>query len=62
MLKRRYPHLIRANLNQPPLGGCVLKHSDNPTSPPDRRQPPLGGCVLKQFFSHLFHLNLSSRL
>ena len=34
---------------QPPLGGCVLKHTQ-PT--PERGffvQPPLGGCVLKPF-------------
>ena len=39
---------------QPPSGGCVLKHTDNPTSTPDRRQPPSGGCVLKHYQDVVF--------
>ena len=37
----------RAEQNQPPLGGCVLKQSVNDNSPQVVSQPPLGGCVLK---------------
>ena len=33
--------------NQPPLGGCVLKHSQQHAYRYRWDQPPLGGCVLK---------------
>ena len=35
-------------LNQPPLGGCVLKLLPVGRNLYKEYQPPLGGCVLKQ--------------
>ena len=35
--------------NQPPLGGCVLKHCTPCVQRPVGSQPPLGGCVLKHY-------------
>ena len=38
-------HLI--DLQQPPSGGCVLKHLEGLIEDEAGRQPPSGGCVLK---------------
>ena len=35
-------------MNQPPSGGCVLKHRSGIASQGFYHQPPSGGCVLKQ--------------
>ena len=34
-------------MNQPPSGGCVLKHEDVDDRKAEAIQPPSGGCVLK---------------
>ena len=41
------PHRKHQYTPQPPLGGCVLKHSGFSLPEIQLRQPPLGGCVLK---------------
>ena len=43
---------VRSTSNdQPPSGGCVLKHSHNTDLPSLHFQPPSGGCVLKLLLS-----------
>ena len=39
--------IIATNAQQPPSGGCVLKHFDVGIRYLWRMQPPSGGCVLK---------------
>ncbi len=43
------------SVNQPPLGGCVLKHRVWMYRAINKIQPPLGGCVLK----HLLKMELN---
>ena len=47
MLKLHRDGLEGDLVNQPPLGGCVLKHPSADFKAANGRQPPLGGCVLK---------------
>ena len=49
--------------NQPPSGGCVLKHHNTVGEAMLDFQPPSGGCVLKQEIpcKHLY-LTTTSRL
>ena len=47
MLKHNHFGEWASVASQPPLGGCVLKHSEWPCNRKQHNQPPLGGCVLK---------------
>ena len=50
-------------LNQPPSGGCVLKHQSWFTPNKQHCQPPSGGCVLKPTFGRwVFVRGTPSRL
>ncbi len=49
MLKLSLSRILPNGLNQPPLGGCVLKPRPSEMRRVAEAQPPLGGCVLKQY-------------
>ena len=48
MLKHRMEGEPTVWIDQPPSGGCVLKHQISEIFPRYQFQPPSGGCVLKQ--------------
>ena len=49
------PWLLSNGVDQPPLGGCVLKPSYCHSIGLPYQQPPLGGCVLKLLLVFLFY-------
>ena len=48
MLKQVVKAVDVKAVEQPPSGGCVLKHPLNRNADTTDNQPPSGGCVLKQ--------------
>ena len=46
-------------LNQPPSGGCELKHFHLLVAFDTNIQPPSGGCELKQLLLHLLFARLA---